>query len=92
MRYPLFYPEGNKMKYGWCDNVPKVLDYKSLINTHFEELKPNLSDHDIQNTHTLQEKVNIIGSHWGCPDLKVDDFKYEQYVTTSYINVSMRKW
>ena len=60
MAYPLFYPEGSHLKFGWTDNVCKVLDKHSLVESHFRLIKKYFPEDEMKKIKTRRQKVNFL--------------------------------
>ena len=92
MAYPLFFPEGSQIQFGWTDNVLKVLEEEELITSHYNLIAKNLSKDEKKEVKTLEDKVNVIKKSLGLDNLTRDDFDYVQRIDVTKRTVTMRQW
>ena len=92
MAYPLLFPEGNKLKFGWTDGVPRVLTKESLIQGHFNQVKDQIPKKELKKIKTYGQKVKYLKKIWGLKKLLVKDFDYKQRVWQSRYRISMKEW
>ena len=90
LAYPLFFPEGNKYKFGWTYNIPKVVERDALIEAHFLNISKNISETELNQITTIEQKVNAIKNSWNVKNLKPSHFDYKQVIDMKKRCVPMR--